>query len=338
MSGAPGSDLFINPETLRSQTEVVYTEYDPSEALPPKPGDDWTRFVCISDTHNRTFPVPDGDVLLHSGDLTDVGRLSDFQVTMSWLYKLPHKTKIVIAGNHDLTLHKDWYEKNFHRFHGGANKQNYAEIHELMTGDKARKSGIVYLEDEYFTFRTKEDGREWSVYGSPWSPWFYNWAFNYKEEEAKELVGKFSKADILLTHGPPHHVFDRTNGGDLPGCKELSRRLPSLRPRIHLFGHIHEDHGARIHPWKLAGAAIDGEYASLPPMHNLVRSEDEEDPGHVPPAHQQDLDASQERTVFVNAAAWPMGRLSQRIAKSGMRATAPFGGPGFQPVVVDLKD
>ena len=65
MSSIPGSDIAIHPTSLKSPTEVVYVEYEPGHLLPPKPGDDWTRFVCISDTHNRSFPVPDGDVLLH---------------------------------------------------------------------------------------------------------------------------------------------------------------------------------------------------------------------------------------------------------------------------------
>ncbi|KAL1744456.1 Metallo-dependent phosphatase-like protein [Schizophyllum fasciatum] len=353
MSNVPGSNLVIHPTILRSPTEVVYTEYEPGAALPLKPGDDWTRFVCISDTHNRSFPVPDGDVLLHSGDLTDLGRLRDFEITMNWLYGLPHKTKIITAGNHDLTLHQDWYEDHYERFHGRG-KQDYAAIYDLMTGIEAKKAGVIYLEDESYSFRTKEDGREWSVYGSPWSPWFHNWAFNYTADEAEAIVEKFPKTDILLTHGPPYHIFDRTNTNHLPGCEVLRRRLPSLRPRIHLFGHIHEDHGARIHGWTAAskvegaqpGAAAKGDHGGerqfepLPPMHNLVLLEDDESAGYVPPSHEAELAASDERTVFVNAAAWPMGRLAQREVKAqeGGKTKTPFGGPGFQPVVVDLKD
>ncbi|KAI5892653.1 Metallo-dependent phosphatase [Schizophyllum commune H4-8] len=380
MASIPGSDIAIHPTTLKSPTEVVYVEYEPGQPLPPKPGDDWTRFVCISDTHNRSFPVPDGDVLLHSGDLTDLGRLSDFKLTMNWLYSLTHKTKIIIAGNHDLALHKDWYETHYTRFHGKSNKQDYDAIHDLLTGSKARKTGIVYLEDESYTFRTKEGGREWSVYGSPWSPWFHNWAFNYTAEEAEALVAKFPKTDILLTHGPPYHIFDRTNTNDLPGCPALRRRLPSLRPRIHLFGHIHEDHGARIHGWKEdPSSSSDPSFADLPPMHALSLleleaeremledesehelPEDESDPerrsqydpGHPPPTHDEDLKNAKERTVFVNAAAWPMGKLAWREVKgegetdddgdvnmgnAPKKTKTPFGGPGFQPVVVDLKD
>lgn len=78
---------------LKSSKEIVHLEYTPSK-LPPKPSEEWTRFVCISDTHSRTFEVPTGDVLLHSGDLTNTGTVKDFEKTMDWLYSLPHKTKM----------------------------------------------------------------------------------------------------------------------------------------------------------------------------------------------------------------------------------------------------
>lgn len=75
------------------------------QALPPAhPGSGWTRFVCISDTHSRIFPVPDGDVLLHAGDLSSWGHPEQVEGTLTWLRSLEHPTKIVIAGNHDVSL------------------------------------------------------------------------------------------------------------------------------------------------------------------------------------------------------------------------------------------
>ncbi len=82
----------IEPVTLTSPSAIVHLEYDMSDIPPISPG--WTRFVCISDTHQHTFEVPPGDVLLHSGDLTGTGTLSGFKITMEWLYNLPHKTKM----------------------------------------------------------------------------------------------------------------------------------------------------------------------------------------------------------------------------------------------------
>ena len=85
---------------LYSADAVVHLEYDP-KSLPSLQqvaekhgGGDWTRFVSISDTHSTTFDVPDGDVLLHSGDLTHVGREREMKRTMDWIYSLPHKVKV----------------------------------------------------------------------------------------------------------------------------------------------------------------------------------------------------------------------------------------------------
>ena len=82
----------IQPVVTVSPTAVVHLEYDLDSLGPPLDG--WTRFVCISDTHTRSFPVPPGDVLLHSGDLTNTGTYHEFEVTMKWLYSLPHKVKM----------------------------------------------------------------------------------------------------------------------------------------------------------------------------------------------------------------------------------------------------
>ena len=62
------------------------------------------RLVCISDTHSlhRRIPeIPDGDVLIHAGDCLGAGTLDDVVHLDNWLGSLPHRHKIVIAGNHD---------------------------------------------------------------------------------------------------------------------------------------------------------------------------------------------------------------------------------------------
>lgn len=65
-----------------------------AEDVPPHPGHEWTRFVCISDTHSKIYPVPDGDVLLHAGDICGRGRLADMQKMFGWLQTLPHPNKV----------------------------------------------------------------------------------------------------------------------------------------------------------------------------------------------------------------------------------------------------
>lgn len=102
----------------------------------------------------------------------------------------------VIAGNHDLTLHRGWYENNFDRWHrlgqevvlcfivkrqhAYLESQDYDSIIKLLRGEEAVQAGIVYLEDAKYEFKARDNGRTWSVWGSPWQPEFWDWAFNYK--------------------------------------------------------------------------------------------------------------------------------------------------------------
>ena len=73
----------------------MYDAYDLTR--PPRhPGPGWTRFVCVSDTHAFSFPVPPGDVLLHAGDLTATGTLAELELTIEWLKGLPHYTKLCV--------------------------------------------------------------------------------------------------------------------------------------------------------------------------------------------------------------------------------------------------
>lgn len=74
---------------------------------PPRGGRRRIRVVCLSDTHNRTLPpaaVPDGDLLIHCGDLTEEGTVGEIQAQADWLKGFPHRWKVVVGGNHDAWL------------------------------------------------------------------------------------------------------------------------------------------------------------------------------------------------------------------------------------------
>ena len=76
------------------ETARIYSKYD-QNAVPPHPGPDWTRFVCISDTHSsKRYFVPPGDVLLHAGDLSSVGTSPKLTLTIDWLMTMPHPAKV----------------------------------------------------------------------------------------------------------------------------------------------------------------------------------------------------------------------------------------------------
>lgn len=176
------------------------------------------RIVCVSDTHGRgrEISVPNGDVLVHAGDLTGTGTLAQIAKEAAWLRSLPHPAKIVIAGNHDF---------GFQHEPGPA---------------RAAMEGLVYLEDEEAAVAGLR------VWGSPWQPWFHDWAFNL--DRGAPIRAKWdlvpSGVDVLVTHGPPQGVLDRTTDGHVVGCEELLVAVARVRPRLHVFGHIHEAYGA----------------------------------------------------------------------------------------------
>ena len=177
------------------------------------------KVVCISDTHMRheLISVPDGDVLVHAGDFTRRGSLEDVERFDAWLGTLPHRHKIVIAGNHDWCF-------------------------QLAAAEARRRlTHAQYLEDSGVVI----DGA--LFWGSPWQPWFLDWAFNL--QRGAELAAKWSMipddVSILVTHGPPFGFGDTTSGGQAVGCEDLLRRIRELQPRLHICGHIHEGSGVR---------------------------------------------------------------------------------------------
>lgn len=101
------------------------------------------------------------------------------------------------------------------------------------------KSVCTYLEHEYI----EVEGIKF--FGSPFVPEIDNWAFMYNAEEAKHIwdIGN-NPVDILITHGPPFGILDEVKGKGGVGCKELLELTHRLRPKYHLFGHIHEGFGS----------------------------------------------------------------------------------------------
>lgn len=174
------------------------------------------KLILISDTHNAQIDVPDGNVLIHAGDLTGRGTVAEMGDTMTWLSELPHEYKVVIAGNHDF----------------------FAEEYPDVIARWMEQKGLIYLHDSGFTIHGVK------FWGSPYQPWFHDWAFNRWPHELKQHWDLIpDDTDVLITHGPPKFVLDRTVRGEEVGCGHLREALDRVRPRIHVFGHIHEDYG-----------------------------------------------------------------------------------------------
>ncbi|OTA97348.1 hypothetical protein M434DRAFT_19159 [Hypoxylon sp. CO27-5] len=193
---------------------------------PFKPPENAVSVVCISDTHNSQCSLPDGDILIHAGDLTQSGSFEELQATITWLQNQPHSVKIVIAGNHDLLL-----DASRPDIDGKA----------VAMRKKVDWGDIIYLEDSATT-AILESGRHVNIYGSPRSPKHGNWAFQYLRQTDVWRNSVPNKTDILVTHTPPRAHLDLTT----LGCQHLLRELWRVHPTLHVFGHVHEGYG---HEW-----------------------------------------------------------------------------------------
>jgi Icc-related predicted phosphoesterase len=170
------------------------------------------KIVAISDTHGMydKIQVPEGDVLIHAGDITMHGYLHELNAFNAWVGTLSHAHKLVIAGNHD------W---EFQR------RPLFAQ--EAMTN-------CTYLQDSAVVI----DGV--TFYGAPWQPTFYNWAFNVDRGAPIR-----EKSDVLITHGPAFGHLDMTPQGLPVGCEELAVAIERIKPKAHIFGHIHHAYGIK---------------------------------------------------------------------------------------------
>lgn len=184
------------------------------------------KIVCLSDTHNCNgqIIVPDGDILIHAGDATIRGTEHEIEEFLGWFSSLPHQFKIFVAGNHD------WlYETNNH-------------LARLLTAN----FNIKYLQDSSISIEGMK------IYGSPWQPRFYDWAFNLNRGAEMAEKWKLIPADtnILITHGPPHGILDEVPKKywiENTGCEALRKRVEQLaafgKLKLHIFGHIHCGYG-----------------------------------------------------------------------------------------------
>lgn len=197
--------------------------YSWQESIPATPLTRPVAIVCISDTHNAQVNVPDGDILIHAGDLTQSGSFQELRNAVTWLRALPHPVKIVIAGNHELLLDSALDD---------ASGRAASERARLDWGD------IIYLENEETTISCPH-GRQLRVYGSPYSTRHGNWAFQYPRDQDVWAGSVPDGIDVLITHGPPLAHLDLLK----LGCPRLLQTLWRVRPRLHVFGHIHEGSG-----------------------------------------------------------------------------------------------
>jgi len=178
------------------------------------------KIDCVSDLHGYFPKLEGGDLLIVAGDLTANNYIGQYNSLNCWLKNQDYVKKIVIGGNHDKALQ----EKRFHFFF------------------------ITYLQDSSCEFEGLK------IWGSPWVKFFNGMnpncnAFTCDTEE--ELDEKWSMIpddiDILITHSPPYSILDENRIGYHCGSESLKKHvLERIKPKLHVFGHIHERGGLTI--------------------------------------------------------------------------------------------
>lgn len=187
------------------------------------------KITAISDTHNKHKVLdgflPGGDILLHAGDTTGRGWKTELENFFKWFDGIDnYDHKVFIAGNHDFGF-----------------QDNLDIMKGLLTGYKT----IDYLQDEWMEIGDNPDNVV-KIWGTPWQPEFYNWAFNLpRGESLKEKWDMIPQnTDILIVHGPPQGKLDYVpHSNENVGCEELMKKIKEIKPKIVVFGHIHEGYG-----------------------------------------------------------------------------------------------
>ncbi len=179
------------------------------------------KIVFISDTHgfHHQLNELEGDLIIHAGDVTSRGKEAEVVDFLTWFGELKFDYKIFIAGNHDF-----FFEKV-----------------SLNILDELIPKNVIYLNDSGISID------DINIWGSPIQPWFHDWAFNKKRgsEIKKHWDIIPNNTDILITHGPPFGIGDKTVYQSNVGCEDLLEKVAVLKPKIHVFGHIHEDYGIK---------------------------------------------------------------------------------------------
>jgi|LakMenEpi03Aug12_release.lakeMendotaPanAssembly.Ray.scaffolds.fasta_scaffold345354_2 Icc-related predicted phosphoesterase len=188
------------------------------------------KITFISDTHNKhnliTEDLPGGDLLIHAGDISSMGYEHEITNFCKWLDNINnYKTKVFISGNHDWGF-----------------QDSPTDSLRIINTHKS----INYLQDDLLMVGENYEDMV-KIWGSPWQPEFYNWAFNLPRN-GDELKGKWGmipmNTDILVTHGPAWGFVDTIKGTTTHlGCELLTERIKEIKPKIHVCGHIHSGHG-----------------------------------------------------------------------------------------------
>jgi Icc-related predicted phosphoesterase len=225
------------------------------------------RITHISDTHNKhkklNGKLSGGDLLIHSGDISSLGRESEVKDFVKWFNGIDNYVyKVFIAGNHDMTFDREKLLRDKLEYFEGRTeyKTECAEgkpewLIDIL--DVGLGTNVFYLENSFVEF----DGIK--IWGSPISPSFgYGWGFN--KDRGNDIAEVWNviptDTDVVITHSPIYGYRDKTyRTYENVGCADLLHRLHAVKPHLHFSGHIHEDYGyAPIQYGDWSGYAFNG--------------------------------------------------------------------------------
>lgn len=242
-------------EEISKSQRVIKIAYKPPKSENKDPNK--IRIVAMSDTHSLQrhlrFDVPNGDIFIHAGDFSACGKLNEIQEFNEWLADLPHKHKLVICGNHELSFDPTLIESKFGNSSNHGSKHGIhamipclGHIRENMEAAVKTKNVRQYLTNCTYLEDSGVELYGLKFWGTPHQPEFHRWAFNLKR--GQEILDKWNlipaDTDILITHTPPIGFNDLCYSGVRAGCVELLSTIQKrVKPIYNIFGHIHESYG-----------------------------------------------------------------------------------------------
>jgi hypothetical protein len=215
-----------------------YSHAPPTSASPRRDSSTIT-VVCISDTQNTRPAIPNGDILLHAGNLSQNGTFIELQAAIDWLNSLPHLHKVVIGGSTDLLLDESFVERypdHRHRMSMAGKAQTRSDL---------KWGQIKYLQNESHTLNVC--GRTLHISGSPYTPRRGVAAFTYWKDEDVWTGHVPDTTHILLVHGPPAVHLDEGKG-----CRFLLQEIKRVKPQLVVCGNVQS---ARGEEWMRSGKA-----------------------------------------------------------------------------------
>lgn len=190
------------------------------------------KVCCISDTHglHNQVSLPEADLLIHAGDLTNVGEPKDFRNINDWFGDNKHKYKfgiVAICGNHDRTA-----DKTSGKFYDPS-------VLKYLTN-------CIYLENSGLEINGVK------IWGSPFTPSFFRTMWGFNADRGAEISKYWDmipdETQVLITHGPPFGILDKIEQrGDYLGDVDLLNKINKMKSlRLHVSGHIHGGYGTKL--------------------------------------------------------------------------------------------